>query len=71
MFGKDKITAEEAAILRKVAKDLSDQIATTCGPWQLESIDGKQRQHNNISGFNRNKAKEMIEEGIWDLLLKV
>lgn len=71
MFGKDKITSEEAATLRKVAGELALQIATTCGPWQLESINGKKREHNNISGFKRDKAKEIIEEGIWDLLLKL
>jgi len=71
MFGKEKITADEAVLIREIASKCSLKISSECGPYQSENISGNVKRHTNISGFDLAKARQIIEEGFWDLLLKL
>ena len=70
MFNREKITPEEAATIKSVASNLAIKMSD-CGPCHVESIDGQRTQHNRISGFDYGKARTIIEDGIWEILLKL
>lgn len=70
MFNREKITPGEAATIKSVASNLAIAVSD-CGPWHVQSVDGNKTQHTNISGFDYDKARNLIEDGIWEILLKL
>ena len=66
---KDNISAEEAELIHVLAAKIADQTAY-CGPLKIMSIDGKKSETTCIHGFEHSKATKVIEDMIWDFLLK-
>ena|SRR5882672_3997460 len=67
---KEKISAEEAKRFKEMALRISFQISQECGPAQHENVAGQRYEHNTIFGFNGRKAEQLIEDMIWEFLMK-
>lgn len=59
---KEKITPDEANRFKQLALRTSFEISQECGPSQGE--------HRAIFGFNGRKAEQIIEDMIWEFLMK-
>ena len=68
-FPQDKISSEEAEKIHNLATSITFKVSE-CGPIQLQSVDGKKIEHSRIAGFQALKARDTIEEMIWNFLLR-
>ena len=66
---RDKISPEDAQKIHNLATEITFKIAD-CGPTQVSSIDGFKVENTRIAGFQAKKARDIIEEMIWNFLLR-
>lgn len=66
---RDKISKEDAEKIHNLATQITFKMAD-CGPVQERVIDGMEMKTTRIGGFDAKKARDTIEEMIFDFLLR-
>ena len=66
---KESISTEDAEKIRSLATQIVFKVAD-CGPLQVSFENDQKTYHSKLSGFQATKARNIIEEMIFDFLLK-
>ena len=66
---KHSISVEESKRIHDLATKIAFQLSF-CGPTQTELFRGELKNHTNILGFNSERATQVIEDMMWEFLLK-
>ena len=68
-FPREGLSAEDAEKIHALATKITFKMAD-CGPEIDSTIDGNPTMITRIKGFQAKKARDTIEEMIWDFLLR-